>query len=418
MPRIKEGYRGNWLSTHARTPTTISYSSGSSAFRPDEVRYNEGVDKSIVTSVINRIAVDVSQITFKHVRVNLDNKSYTEDMDTGLNECLTIGANIDQTAKAFIKDVVISLCDEGNIAIIPTASIGNPLKQSTFDPTSLRVARILRWFPRYVEVEYYNDITGKMSRFIYPKQSVCIINNPFYAVMNEPNGSVQRLKKKLIYLDGADAQTSSGKLDLIIQLPYSLKGPARKQQANERKAQIENQLVNSKFGIAYIDNTEKITQLNRPIENNLLKQIEYLTEEVYSQLGVSKELLMGKAEPQEITNYQQNTIMPFVNAIVDEMRRKFLTKRQRSNGQDIMSFTDPFNLIPLASMAELADKLTRNEIMTSNEIRQKIGLKPSEDPKADMLINSNLNHDPSEMGNYGEEPQEGDIEYGPGYNGE
>ena len=411
MP-LKNRFKSAWNAFNNRAPTP-SYNNGALtdvsmvSYNPSRTITKNSADKSIVTSIINRIAVDVSQTSIRHVRLD-ENGRYLEDIKSGLNECLTVEANIDQSHTDFFRDIVISLCDEGQIAVVPIDTDDDVLNSNTFDIHSLRVARITAWRPRAVEVECYNDMTGQKQRLVFPKESVCIIENPMYSIMNEPNGTMQRLMKKLNMLDGIDEQTSAGKLDLIIQLPYALKSEARRQQAAERKEDIVKQLSNSKYGIAYVDNTEKITQLNRPLENNLLKQIEYLTEQLYSQLGITKEVLLGTADEKTMINFQNRTIVPFVNAIVNEMRRKFLTKTARTQGQEIMAFKDAFKLVPMETFAELADKLTRNEIMTSNEIRQIIGLKPSDDPKADMLINSNISQDSDMMNDqygYGE-PEE------------
>lgn len=366
-------------------------------------------DRSVVAAVINRIAVDVSQVNFAHILKDEDGR-YKENCFSGLNECLSCSANIDQSSRDFMRDVVISMCDEGTIALVPTMADVDPRTNAVFDPVAIRTARITHYYTDSVEVDCYNEKTGRHDRGIFPKRSVCIIENPFYSVMNEPNGSVQRLKKKLRMMDDFDKATSAGKLDLIIQLPYGLKSEARREQAKKRKEDIVKQLTESQLGIAYLDNTEKVTQLNRPIENNLLKEIEYITEEVYSQMGVTKEILNGTADAKVMQNYKTRVVNVYINAIVDEIKRKWLSLEQRLNGEDINSYQDPFNNVPLEQMAELADKLTRNEIMTANEIRQSIGLKPSDDPKADMLLNSNLNHNPEEYG-MGEEDYEGEEGY-------
>lgn len=384
---------------------------GGLSYKPSSSLYTH--EKSILSAVINRIANEVSQIDFKHVRKDEEGR-YVETINSNLNECLTVSANIDQNSRDFIRDVIISMCEEGNIAIFPTAvttDINVP-----FDPISIRVGRITKWFPQAVEVEGYDECTGMHKSQIFPKKSVCILENPFYTVMNETNSSVQRLKKKLSSMDAYDKAVGSGKLDLIIQLPYALKSEARRKQAAERKEDIVKQLKDSAYGIAYVDNTEKITQLNRPLENNLLKEIEYLTNEVLSQLGFDTTILNGTADAQRVQNFKTTIINVYAGVIVDEMRRKWITKTGRSQGQDIEMYNDPFKLLPLEKMAELADKLTRNQIMTANEIRQKIGLKPSGDPKADMLMNWNVSHSPEEMGDEGGYPEEGyDEGYDEGY---
>lgn len=360
--------------------------------RPDRVRMTRGNEKSIVTAVYNRIAMDVAAISIKHARLD-KNGRYIEDMDSGLNNCLTLEANIDQTSRAFIQDVVMSMFDEGAVAMVPIDTDKDPEK-GTFDVDTMRTGQILEWYPRHVKVRVYNDITGNKEDVIMAKSAVGIIENPLYAIINEPNSTMQRLIRKLNLLDYIDEQSGSGKLDLIIQLPYTIKTPTRRQQADDRRKLIEEQLTGSKYGIAYADAAEKITQLNRPVENNLLKQIEYLTSMVYSQLGITQSVMDGTADEKTMLNYHNRTTEPIVSAIVDEMKRKFLTKTARTQGQSILFFRDPFKLIPVGEVAEIADKFTRNEIATSNEIRQVIGWKPSDDPRADELRNKNLN--PSE----------------------
>ena len=361
-----------------------------SFYKPDRPRFTRGNERSIVTSVYNRIAMDVASINIKHCKLD-SSKRYSEDIEDGLNNCLTLEANIDQTARAFIQDIVISMLDEGCVAIVPIDTNINPNKSNSYDIITMRTGKIREWFPDKVRVEVYNDRSGLKEELILDKRNVGIIENPFYSVMNEPNSTLQRLIRKLTLLDSVDEQSSSGKLDLIIQLPYIIKSEARKKQANERRMEIENQLKGSKYGIAYTDGTEKITQLNRSVENNLMKQIEYLTELLYSQLNISQTILDGTANDTTMLNYYSRTIEPIASAITDELKRKFLTKTARTQGQTIMSFRDPFKLVPVKELAELADKFTRNEIMSSNEIRQVVGIKPSDDPKADKLINSNLN---------------------------
>lgn len=368
--------------------------------RTDLYHFGVNNDRSVVSAVINRIAVDVSQHNFTHILKDEDGR-YKEDCYTGLNECLSLSANLDQSARDFMRDAVISMCEEGVVALIPTLCDVDPRTNSKYDIYSIRTARVVNWYPSSVKVDYYNEDTGRHEQAVYPKRCVCIIENPFYSVMNEPNSSVQRLKKKLRMMDNLDKTMTAGKLDLLIQLPYSLRSETRREQAKQRKADIVKQLTESELGIAYIDNTEKVTQLNRPLENNLLKEIEYITEEVYSQIGVTKEILNGTADAKVMQNYKMRTVNVYVNALVDEIKRKWLTYEARMSGEDINTYQDPFANVPLEQMAELADKLTRNEIMTSNEIRQHIGLKPSDDPKADMLLNSNLNHNPEEFGDYG-----------------
>lgn len=369
-------------------------------YRPDRYRVIRSNDKNIVVSIFNRLALDVSQITFKHVKLD-ENGRYLEDINSELNSCLNLEANIDQTGKAFIQDLVISMLDEGCVAIVPVHTDIDP-ESGSFKIESMRVAKIVEWYPKHVKVSAYNEDIGRKQELVLPKKMVAIIENPLYSVVNEPNSVLQRLIRKLSLLDAVDEQASSGKLDLIIQLPYVIKTEARRQQAEQRRKDIEMQLAGSKYGIAYTDGTERITQLNRSVENNLLKQVELFTNMVFSQLGMTQEILNGTADEKAMLNYYSRTVKPIVDAIVDEMRRKFLTKTARTQRQDIMYFRDPFSLVPVNDLAEIADKMTRNEIMSSNEVRQKIGLKPSKDPKADMLVNSNINQSDSrneELGN-------------------
>ncbi len=359
-------------------------------YRPDRQRFTGGNERTIVTSVYNRIAMDVAAIDIKHVRLD-ENDRYLETIDSGINRCFSEEANIDQTGRAFIQDIVMSMLDEGCVAIVPVDTNVDPTLSNSYDILSMRVGKILQWYPNHVQVRVYNDRTGNKEDIILPKETVGIIENPLYAVINEPNSTMQRLIRKLSLLDAIDEQSSSGKLDLIIQLPYTIKTEARRQQAEQRRKEIEMQLTNSKYGIAYTDGTEHITQLNRPIENNLMKQIEYLTSMLYSQLGITTTILDGSADEKTMLNYYTRTIEPIISAIVCEAKRKFLTKTARSQRQSFLFFRDPFKLVPISQIADIADKFTRNEIASSNEIRQCIGMKPSKDPKADMLINSNLN---------------------------
>lgn len=360
------------------------------SIRPDRPRFTRGNEKSIVTSVYNRIALDVSAISIQHVRLD-DNGRFKEQIDSGLNKCLTLSSNTDQTNRAFIQDAVMSMLDEGCVAITPIETTINPKVSDSYDILSMRTAKIVEWYPQHVKIRVYNERNGRQEEVVVPKKMVAIVENPLYAVINEPNSTMQRLVRKLGLLDVTDEQTASGKLDLIIQLPYIIKTEARRQQAEERRKNIEMQLAGSKYGIAYTDGTERITQLNRSLENNLMKQIEYLTSMLYSQLGITQSILDGTADEKTMLNYYSRTIEPIIAAIVDEMKRKFLTKTARSQKQSILFFREPFKLVPVNDIAEIADKFTRNEIMTSNELRQIVGLKPSDDPKADMLINSNLN---------------------------
>lgn len=359
------------------------------SYRADRPRLSRGNERSIVTSVYNRIALDVASLKIQHIRLD-ENERFISVIQDGLNNCLTVEANIDQTARAFIQDVVISMFDEGSVAIVPVDTTTNPNITGAYDIQSMRVGQILDWYPQYVRVRVYNELSGKKEDIVLPKSTVAIIENPLYAVINEPNSTMQRLIRKLNLLDVIDEQSGSGKLDLIIQLPYVIKTEARRQQAENRRKDIEGQLAGSKYGIAYTDGTERITQLNRSVNNNLMTQIEYLTSMLYSQLGITQSILDGTADEKTMLNYNNRTIEPIISAIVDEMKRKFLTKTARSQLQSISFFRDPFKLVPVNDIAEIADKFTRNEIMTSNEIRQVVGMKPSDDPRADELRNKNL----------------------------
>lgn len=359
------------------------------SYRVDRPRMSRGNERSIVTSVYNRIALDVAALNVQHVRLD-ENGRFLSVIDDGLNNCLTLEANVDQTARSFIQDVVISMFDEGSVAIVPVDTTTDPNVSGSYDIQSLRVGQILDWYPQYIRARVYNEQTGRKEDIVVPKSAVAIIENPLYAVINEPNSTMQRLIRKLNLLDVIDEQSGSGKLDLIIQLPYVIKTEAKRQQAENRRKDIENQLSGSKYGIAYTDGTEHITQLNRSVNNNLMSQIEYLTSMLYSQLGITQSILDGTADEKTMLNYNNRTIEPIISAIVDEMKRKFLTKTARSQHQSISFFRDPFKLVPVNDIAEIADKFTRNEIMTSNEIRQVVGMKPSEDPRADELRNKNL----------------------------
>lgn len=358
-------------------------------YRADRPRMSRGNERSIVTSVYNRIALDVAALNVQHVRLD-ENGRFLSVIDDGLNNCLTLEANVDQTARSFIQDVVISMFDEGSVAIVPVDTTTDPNVSGSYDIQSLRVGQILDWYPQYIRTRVYNEQTGRKEDIVVPKSAVAIIENPLYAVINEPNSTMQRLIRKLNLLDVIDEQSGSGKLDLIIQLPYVIKTEARRQQAENRRKDIESQLSGSKYGIAYTDGTEHITQLNRSVNNNLMSQIEYLTSMLYSQLGITQSILDGTADEKTMLNYNNRTIEPIISAIVDEMKRKFLTKTARSQRQSISFFRDPFKLVPVNEIAEIADKFTRNEIMTSNEIRQVVGMKPSDDSRADELRNKNL----------------------------
>lgn len=379
-----------WNIFKNKDPTQVNWNIGPSyGYRPDRMRYTRGNERSIVTAVYNRIAMDVAAVNLKHIRLD-ENDRYKETIDSGLNNCLSVEANLDQTGRAFIQDLVASMLDEGCVAAVPTDADDEPEDSGNFKVYTLRTGKILEWYPRYVKVEVYNEQEGQRQQIIIPKSTVPLIENPMYSVMNEPNSIYQRLVRKLTLLDVVDEQTSSGKLDLIIQLPYIIKTEARRAQAEKRRKDIEKQLSEGKYGIAYTDGTERITQLNRPVENNLMKQIEYLTSMFFSQLGITQSILDGTADEKTMLNYYNRTIEPILSAIADEMKRKFLTPTARSQKQTIAYFRDPFKLVPVNDIAEIADKFTRNEIMTSNEIRQVIGMKPSSDPNADVLRNKNL----------------------------
>ena len=391
-----------WNVFRSRDPTSEFGDTGASYYnRPDRPRFTRGNERSITTSVLNRIALDASAIDILHVRLD-KNGRFLEKINSGLNNCLALSANTDQTGRAFKQDVVMSMLDEGCVAIVPTDTTMNPKVTDSYDIETMRVGKIIQWRPQHVKVRIYNEQTGKKEELWLPKKTVAIVENPLYAVMNEPNSTMQRLIHKLGLLDITDEQTASGKLDLIIQLPYVIKTDARRQQAENRRKDIEMQLAGSKYGIAYTDGTEKITQLNRSLENNLMKQVEYLTNQLYSQLGITQTILDGTADEKTMLNYYNRTIEPIVSAIADEMKRKFLTKTARTQNQSIEFFRNPFKLVPVNDIAEIADKFTRNEIMTSNEIRQIVGMKPSDDPKADELRNSNIAETKEDPGMYKE----------------
>lgn len=369
--------------------------------RADRVILSSNNEKTIVNAIYNRIALDVASLKFRHVRLD-ENERFKEEMSTGLNEVLKTEANLDQSGRAFVHDMVLSMIDEGVVAAVPVETTDDPEVSSSYDILQMRVGPIVEWYPQHVKVRLYNSVTGQRQEFTFRKRDVAILENPFYAVMNAPNSTLQRLIRKLRLLDVIDEQAGSGKLDLIIQLPYTIRSEARQQQAEVRRKSVEDQLAGNKLGIAYIDSTEKVIQLNRSVENNLLKQVEYLTSMLYSQLGFSQSILDGTADEQTMLNYQNKTVEPLASTITDEFKRKFLTKTVRTQGQSVMFFTEPFRITPVSQIAEIADKFTRNEILTSNEIRQIIGIKPSDDPKADELRNSNLNQEKQ-----GDEPSGG-----------
>ena len=378
-----------WNAFTNRNPTPSGDLGDSYYHRPDRIHFTRGNEKSIVTSVYNRIAMDVASVEVKHVRLD-ENGRYISSVDSGLNSCLNLEANIDQTGRAFIQDIVMSMLDEGCVAVVPVDTSIDPRVSSSYDILSMRTAKIVQWYPQHVKVRLYDERSGQKKEITLPKSTVAIIENPLYAVINEPNSTMQRLIRKLSLLDVTDEQTASGKLDLIIQLHYIIKTQARRDETERRRKEIERQLAGSKYGIAYADGTEHITQLNRAVENNLMSQIQYLTELLYSQLGITQAVMDGTADEKTMLNYNNRSVEPIMSAIVDELKRKFLTKTARSQGQSIMMFRDPFRLVPVNNIAEIADKLSRNEIMTSNEIRQVIGMKPSDDPKADELVNPNI----------------------------
>lgn len=388
---IGSRFKNAWNAFFNRDPTPIFDNSGnSSSYRPDRYRPTRGNERSIITAINNRIAIDVAAIPIRHVRLDEDG-GYLNTIDSGLNNCLNLEANLDQTGRAFIQDAVLSMLDEGCVALVPTVTDVNPDYTDSYDIYEIRTGKITEWYPKKVKVEVYNDNTGRKQQIIRPKRKVAIIENPMYSVMNEPNSTMQRLIRKLKLLDAVDEQSSSGKLDLIIQLPYVVKTETRRQQAENRRKEIEEQLTGSKYGIAYTDGTERITQLNRAVENNLLKQVEYLTSMLFSQLGITQTILDGTADEKTILNYRNRIIEPILSAIVDAMKVRFITKTARTQGQSISFFMEPFKLVPVSEIAEIADKFTRNEIMTSNEIRQIVGMKPSRAPQADELRNKNLN---------------------------
>lgn len=393
MADIITRFQNAWNAFIGRDPTNKFLNNnwyGGYSHRPDRMRMNYGNERSIISAIYNRISIDCSAITIQHIRTD-ENNRYLETIDSKLNNCLTLDANLDQTGRELVQDIVLSMFDEGCVAVVPTDTTADPNKSNAYDILALRTGKIIEWYPYYVKVEVYNENTGQKKQIIMNKKDVAIIENPFYAVMNEPNSTLRRLIRKLNLLDAIDEQSGAGKLDLIIQFPYTVRTDARKQQAEARVKKIEDQLSGSKYGIAYADATEKITQLNRPVENNLMKQIEYLTSTLYSQLGLTEAIFNGTADEQAMLNYYNTTVEPILSAITDEFKRKFLTKTARSQHQSINFFRDPFKLVPINNIAEIADKFTRNEILTSNEIRGIIGFKPSDDPKADQLINSNLN---------------------------
>ena len=385
VTRIRRGWNAFMDRTEYRSLNGAAFST-----RPDRPRFTRGNERSIANSVYNRIALDVSAIKIRHVRLD-DNGRFLDEIDSGLNNCLSLEANIDQSARAFVQDIVMSMFDDGCVAIVPISTSSNPKVSTSYDIYTMRTGKIVEWYTDSVRVRIYDDIHGRKEEVVLPKTMVAIVENPFYSVMNEPNSTLQRLIRKLNLLDYIDEQSGSGKLDMIVQLPYTIRGEVQRKRAEDRRLDLERQLTGTKYGIAYLDATEKITQLNRPVENNLMKQIEYLTNMFYSQLGTSASVLDGTADEATMLNYQNRTIEVIVSAITGAMKRTFLSKTARSQGQSIEFFNDPFKLVPVAQLAELVDKFTRNEVATSNEFRQVIGFKPSNDPRADELRNKNLN---------------------------
>ena len=399
---------GLFTNTNNKNPT-VKPEGSSYTISPTRPRFTRGNERTIVTSVYNRIAIDASNIDVMHVRLD-DEGRFKEPIKSNLNNCLTVEANIDQSSRAFMLDVVISLLDEGCVAVVPVKTTLNPNNTESYDIDELRTGRIVEWFPKHVMIRLYNDETGMYQDITLPKSQVAIIENPLYTIMNEPNSTMQRLIHKLSLLDIIDEESSSGKMDLIIQLPYIIKNDTKRSQAEERRKQIEDQLRGSRYGVAYIDGTEKVTQLNRSVENNILKQVEYLTNLLYSQLGLTQTIMDGTADENAMNNYYNRTVEPVVSAIIDEFHRKFLTKTARTQGQAIMFFRDPFKLMSVTTIADTADKFTRNELLSSNEFRQIIGRKPSSDPKADMLLNKNISHAPEEMDGYDKNNQKNQNE--------
>lgn len=403
-------FKHAWNAFLNRDPTDeFQYTGNGYSYRPDRIRLTRGNERSIITSVFNRIALDAASIEIKHCRLDEDDR-YVADINSGLNNCLNLEANIDQTGRNLVQDIVMSMFDEGVIAVVPIDTTTNPKLTDSYDILSMRTAKILEWKPAHVKVRVYNDRTGNKEDILVPKRTVAIIENPLYAIINEPNSTAQRLKRKLSLLDVTDEKTASNKLDLIIGLPYVVKTETRRKQAEARMQSIEEQLAGSKYGIAYTDGTEKVTQLNRSVENQLLSQVEYLTNQLFAQLGITQSILDGTADDKTMLNYYNRTIEPIVSAIVDEFKRKFISKTARSQKQSIKAFRDPFKLVPVNDIAEIADKFTRNEITTSNEIRQAIGMKPSDDPKADKLVNSNISQPNEGQDTQGSEKDNADYQ--------
>ena len=406
LTRLKHAWN---LFTYEENPKRRSQTGVSYYSNPNRVRFSRGNERTIVTSVYNRIALDAAAIEIRHVKMD-ENNRFVDYIDSGLDNCLSVEANIDQTSRSFIQDIVSSMLDEGCVAVVPIETTLDPNVTNSYDIKTMRVGKITQWYPDRVTVSLYNDLTGTREEVTIPKRQVAIIENPLYSVMNEPNSTMQRLIKKLSLMDSADEEIASGNLDLIIQLPYAVKTEAKRNLAEARRKEVEEQLNGARYGVAYIDGTEHVTQLNRPVENNLMKQVEYLTAQLYAQLGLTQTIMDGSADENTMNNYYNRTIEPILSAIVDEFNRKFLTKTARTQKQSVMFFRDPFKLIPVSQISEFADKFTRNEIMTSNEIRQLVGFKPSDDPGADELRNKNLSQSSEEIANKNKEP-EGENEY-------
>ena len=393
MNRLKHG----WNAFMNKDPTPYQTGLGAASYdNPSRPRLTMGNERSIITTIYNRISTDVASVDIEHVILD-DNKRFTDNVEDGLNYCLTTEANIDQASRAFKQDIVLKLLDEGCVAIVPVDTTMDPVHGNIYDIQSMRTAKIINWYPRSIRVRIYNDHTGEFEELDLPKKMVAIVENPFYAIMNEQNSTAHRLKRKLSILDFIDDRSGSDKLDLIIQLPYTIKSEAKKAQAKERRKELTEQLATSEYGVAYIDSTEHVTQLNRSVENNLLKQVEYFTNLLFSQLGMTVEILNGTADEDTMNNYYNRIVEPILAAVVDEMNRKFLTKTARTKGHAIKYFRDPFKLVSTTNLAELADKFTRNCIMTSNEFRQVIGLRPVDDPKADTLTNNNISASNTEL---------------------
>jgi hypothetical protein len=406
MATFKDRLKNSWNAFLGRDPTeSVTYYTDIGpgySYRPDRTILTRGNERSIITTIYNRIATDVAMVDIRHVRLN-KNKQYSEDMESNLNKALTLSANLDQTGRSMTKDLVLSMFDEGCVAVVPTLTTSDPRRSESYDIYELRVGKIIEWYPSHVKVKIYREDTGRKEEIVLPKKMVAIIENPFYAIMNEPNSAFQRLRRILNQVDKTNDQNSAGKMDLIIQLPYITKSPTKQLQAEERRKKIEAQLTGSQYGIAYIDGTEKITQLNRSVENNLWQQAKDVKEEIYSQLGLSETILNGTADEKTNLNYQNTAIAPILTAIVEEYQRKFLSDTAITQGQAIRYFREPFKLVPVDNLAEIADKFTRNEIMTKNEFRSILGMKPSDDPKADQLLNSNINHPDEEI----QKPEDG-----------